>query len=244
MSVNWKSHLVKEWISKKLRASARKRDACVIVRPGCTFCSMYLTYRAQTDGHAQTDIPSPGSQPPSPGSQPPSPGSQPPSPGSQPPSTSFAASFTRLTASLARFTASFTLFAASLTLFAASFTRFAASLTLFAASFTRFAASFTRFAASSTWFAAGPLVPYTSSDESNGCSDQLHVVFGARGSTPSKAVVSTPGFHVSPISHKPAIPHKSSLKLFPKLKVSCPTLTLPPQPPATTPTVRTSTLVS
>ena len=216
MSVNWKSHLVKEWISKKLRASARKRDACVIVRPGCTFSSMYLTYRVQTDGHAQTDIPSPGSQPPLPSSQPPSPGSQPPSLGSQPPSTSFAASFTL----------------------------FAASLTLFAASFTRFAASFTRFAASSTWFAAGPLVPYTSSDESNGCSDQLHVVFGARGSTPSKAVVSTPGFHVSPISHKPAIPHKSSLKLFPKLKVSCPTLTLPPQPPATTPTVRSLTLVS
>ena len=216
MSVNWKSHLVKEWISKKLRASARKRDACVIVRPDCTFCSMYLTYRAQTDGHAQTDIPSPGSQPPSPSSQPPSPGSQPPSLGSQPPSTSFAASFTL----------------------------FAASLTLFAASFTRFAASFTRFAASSTWFAAGPLVPYTSSDESNGCSDQLHVVFGARGSTPSKAVVSTPGFHVSPILHKPAIPHKSSLKLFPKLKSVLSNINTPPQPPATTPTVRTSTLVS
>ena len=38
--------------------------------------------------NAQTDIPSPGSQPPSPGSQPPSPGSQPPSPGPLVPYTS------------------------------------------------------------------------------------------------------------------------------------------------------------
>ena len=71
----------------------------------------------------------------------------------------------------------------------------------------------------------GPLVPYTFSDDSNGCSDQL---FGPRCSTPSKAVVSTSALHVSPILHKPGIPHKSSLKPPPKVSCHTPTSTLPP----------------
>ena len=49
----WLNQLMGEWLGKKPRASVRKRDlaslaghlqhACVIVRPGRIFCSIYLT---------------------------------------------------------------------------------------------------------------------------------------------------------------------------------------------------------
>ena len=131
--------------------------------------------------NAQTDIPSPGLQPPSPGSQPPSPSSHPPSPGSQPSSpSSQPPSHGSQPPSPGSQPPSPSSQPPSPGLQPPSPSSQAPSPGSQPPS------------PGSQPPSPGPLVPYTSSDESQGCSDQL---FGPRCSTPSKAMVATSALH-------------------------------------------------